>query len=287
MIYSFLYVFVFSIALILIQKLDLSIPPLFSLLITTIIASLYFNLINKSHLKRIYSDIFGNIKRWFVVMGIVLIMWATTMVGPGKIGASLFNFIYFAWLGFLGFASLSFNHGKKIKINFYFGLALLLLIIINIYLQFQSAFSYEICYGIMMAFIGGTASFFYFKQSQAFAKNASLSATQVLAVRFYLTIIILAIILPKSGMGHYLTFANLINLILLSFCSLIIPLYFSQKALERITSEQHAIINSLCPLVTGILQTIIFHDLRKEQLLVYFVYSLTIGCFYFIKKHNE
>ena len=50
MIYSFLYVLSFSIALIIIQKLDLSIPPLFSLLITASIATVYFNLINRKHL---------------------------------------------------------------------------------------------------------------------------------------------------------------------------------------------------------------------------------------------
>jgi vacuolar-type H+-ATPase subunit I/STV1 len=45
MIYSFLYVLAMSIAIVLIQKLDMSIPPLFSLLITASIASFYFNII--------------------------------------------------------------------------------------------------------------------------------------------------------------------------------------------------------------------------------------------------
>ena len=65
MIYSFLYVFIFSIALILIQKLDITIPPLFSLLVTTIIASIYFNMINRKSLKKIYTDCFQNKKEWF------------------------------------------------------------------------------------------------------------------------------------------------------------------------------------------------------------------------------
>src|ERR1700736_3698265 len=103
MIYSFLYVYVFSVALVLIQKLDVSIPPLFSLLITASIASLYFNIINRHQLKKTYAHCFENKKQWFWVMLIVLVMWATTMIGPGQIGASLFNFIYFAWLGMLGF----------------------------------------------------------------------------------------------------------------------------------------------------------------------------------------
>ncbi len=287
MIYSFLYVLVFSIALILIQKLDVSIPPLFSLLVTATIASLYFNIINKNNLKKIYADCLKNKKQWFSVMLIVLIMWGTTMVGPGKIGASLFNFIYFAWLGMLGFMLLALKNWQEYKIKFYFGVCLLLLIIANIFFEIRSSFSYESLYGIFLALAGGTSSFIYFKNSQALAKNANLSATQVLAVRFYLSIIVLFIILPKQHVVEYMSFTNLTNLLLLAFLSLIIPLYFSQKALEKITSEQHAIINSLCPIATCVLQTLVFNDLKSEQMIVYILYTLFIASFYFITKYEK
>lgn len=287
MIYSFLYVLVFSIALVLIQKLDVSIPPLFSLLVTATIASLYFNIINKNHIKKIYTDCFENKKQWFMVMIIVLVMWTTTMIGPGKIGASLFNFIYFAWLGMLGFMMLSLKNWQEYRIKFYFGLCLLLLIVANVFFELHSSFSYDALYGIVMALLGGTASFIYFKQSQALAKNANLTATQVLAVRFYLAIIILSLIVPKNQIHDYLTLSNSFSLVLLAFFSLIIPLYFSQKALEKITSEQHAIINSSCPIVTGILQQIVFNDIKSEQMVIYFLYTLAIACFYFISKYSQ
>lgn len=287
MIYSFLYVLIFSIALVLIQKLDITIPPLFSLLITTTIATIYFNLINRKNLKKIYADCLQNKKDWFLVMAIVLIMWSTTMIGPGKIGASLFNFIYFAWLGTLGFLSLSFQSWKQYNKQFYFASCLSALIIINILLELNNSFSLSVLTGIALALIGGTSSFIYFRKSQSLAKNASLSATQVLAVRFYLSIVMILIFLPKHLIGEYLTPVNSLNLILLAFFSLIIPLYFSQKALEKITSEQHAIINSLCPLVTGVLQEITFNDLRNDQLMIYLLYSILIASFYFINKFSK
>lgn len=287
MIYSFLYVAVFSIALILIQKLDISIPPLFSLLITASIASLYFNIINIKQLRKIYIDCFSNIRRWVSVMLVVLIMWGTTMIGPGRVGASLFNFIYFAWLGMLGFMMLSLKNWKECYIKFYFGLSLFLLIVVNVFFELHSSFSYQTVYGILLALLGGTFSFIYFKQSQALAKNANLSATQVLAVRFYLSIFVLLLILPKHSIQNYVTFTNLIYLFLLAFFSLIIPLYFSQKALEKITSEQHAIINSLCPIVTSILQKIVFNDIKANQMAIYILYTLAIISFYFITKYNK
>lgn len=287
MIYSFLYVLVFSIALVLIQKLDVSIPPLFSLLVTATIASIYFNIINIKNLKKIYIDCFTNKKQWLLVMLIVLIMWGTTMMGPGKIGASLFNFIYFAWLGMLGFLLLSFQNWKEAKNKFYYGLCLFLLIAMIVSFELKADFSSDILLGMIFAILGGTASFIYFKQSQMLANRANLSATQVLAVRFYLSIIVLFFILPKDHLSKYLSIQNSISLILLAFFSLIIPLYFSQKALEKITSEQHAIINSLCPIVTGILQEIIFNDMKIEQMIIYLLYTGVIVSFYFANKYNK
>lgn len=287
MIYSFLYVLVFSVVLVLIQKLDISISPLFSLLVTSTIASIYFNAINKNHLKKIYLDCFHNKYKWIVVMLVVLVMWGTTMIGPGKTGASLFNFIYFAWLGMLGFISLSLQNWQEYKIKFYFGACLFLLIMANVFFELHASFSLDAIYGILLALVGGTSSFVYFKQSQSLAKNASLTATQVLAVRFYLAIFVLLLILPKQNITGYLSVSNIFSLIVLAFFSLIIPLYFSQKALEKITPEQHAIINSACPIVTGILQQLIFNDIRIEQMAIYFLYTLAIICFYFINKYEK
>lgn len=287
MIYSFLYVIVFSFALILIQKLDSSVPPLFSLLITSSIATIYFNLINRKHLKAMYTDCIKNKMEWVSVMAIVLIMWATTMIGPGKIGASLFNFIYFAWLGTIGMMMLGIQNWKKNKSSFWLGLLVFLLILFSIFLKVKSSFSMNFLYGIGMAILGGTSSFIYFKQSQNFSNRAHLSATQVLAVRFYLAIFVLAIFTPKEHMTTYMTAPHLTELFILAFFSLITPLYFSQKALEKITPEQHAIINSLCPFCTGILQKIFFHDITIHQISIYAGYSLLITSFYFFKKWSD
>lgn len=287
MIYSFLYVIVFSFALILIQKLDSSVPPLFSLLITSSIATIYFNLINRKHIKFMYTDCMKNKMEWLSVMFIVLIMWATTMIGPGKIGASLFNFIYFAWLGTIGMMMLGSKNWEKNKSSFWLGLLVFLLILFSILLKAKSSFSISFLYGIGMAILGGTSSFIYFRQSQNLSTRAHLTATQVLAVRFYLAIFVLALLVPKEHITTYMTAPHLIELFILAFFSLITPLYFSQKALEKITPEQHAIINSLCPFFTGILQKIIFNDITIHQISIYAGYSLLITSFYFFKKWSD
>ncbi len=238
-----------------------------------------------------YADCWKNKRLWLFVMLLVLVMWATTMIGPGIIGASLFNFLYFAWLGVLAFVSLSIQDWKKYRLKFYFAIPILVLILLNAYFEFRQSFSMEIAYGILLALIGGTSSFIYFKTSQALAKTTHLSASQILAVRFYLSIGVLLVATPLHSAILSLTPAIMLGLVVLAFCSLIIPLYFSQKALEKITSEQHAIINSLCPIVTAILQEIIFADLKVEQVVVYCLYScLILGAYLatkYVKKVQE
>ena len=287
MIYSFLYVLAISFGLVFIQKLDASLPPLFSLLVTSIIATLYFNLINVKKLKIMYVACLEHKRLWIPIMVTILVMWSCTMISPGLIGASLFNFVYYAWLGALGFLSLSFQDWNKNKIKFYFALCLLALVAINIFFVLDHNFSRNIILGILLSLIGGISSFVYFKQSQALIKAMRFSATQILAVRFYLTIIVLLIILPKHNIVHYFTLSNLVSLIVLAALSLIIPLYFSQKALEHISSEQHAIINSLCPILTGIIQEVTFKDLAVEQIIIYVVYSLIMAGVYFINRYSN
>jgi threonine/homoserine efflux transporter RhtA len=213
-------------------------------------------------------------------------MWGCTMIGPGEIGASTFNFLYFAWLGILGLLSSSRQDEKKNQTKIYLSIFLLFLIIADIFLELQD-YKKEIGSGIFFALLGGTSSFIYFKLSQNFTKKTMLSATQILAVRFYFAILVVLILLPKQSVTTYLTLNNIIILTILAFCSLIIPLYFSQKALEKITPEQHAIINSLCPAATGILQEIIFKNLKLEQMFIYLLYSIAIALFYFASKSRK
>ncbi len=46
MIYSFMYIFITAASMVLVQHLDATIPAMFSLLITSIIAVIYFNALN-------------------------------------------------------------------------------------------------------------------------------------------------------------------------------------------------------------------------------------------------
>lgn len=286
MIYSFLYVIISSVGTVFIEKLYSSISPFFSLLITATIATLFFNIINIGKLKKFYSACYQQKFPTLFIMITVFGMWMCAMISPGLVGASLYAFLYFTWLGTLGFIFSAILNWKIERSKLYFGLCALILICAVIWSTLERTCSYNVILGMLLALIGGTSNFIYLRQSQKLIRKIQLTATQILAVRFYLTIFILFIVLPKDSFPLYFTGINLLELTFLSVITLIAPLFFMQKALEKITSEQNAIIMSLSPVATAILQEAIFHNVEFKFILVYSLYSVIITGSYFLNKYK-
>ena len=286
MIYSFLYVVIASFGTVFIEKLFASISPFFSLLITATIATLFFNIVNIGKLQAIYRACWQEKNLCFAIMITILVMWSCAMSSPGLIGASLYSFLYFCWLGMIGFLSLSIIDWKNNYKKFYFFIATLLLIILSVWSVLEHAFLRSEILGIILALCGGTSAFVYFKQSQALIKRIKLSATQILAMRFYLTIFVIIIFLPKGSFSLYFSPFNLMQLTILSLITLIVPLYFQQKALERISSEQNAIIMSLTPVVTAFIQELAFRNVDLKFIVVYLLYSVIVASSYLVNKHK-
>jgi len=280
MIYSFLYLLIFSIGAVLIQKLYFTIPPNFSLLITASMATIYFNLINFRNLKKLYISCYQEKWLCFSIMITVLVMWNCSMTGVGLISAALYHFIYFTWLGVIGFVSFSFINWRKYYFQFYCGLGGFFLVSMVIWQYLHSSFSQSALIGVILALVGGTSAFIYFKQSQSLIKKIHLTATQILAVRFYLTIILMVAILPQHQFSHYFTITNILELIILAVFTLIAPLYFQQKALEKISSEQNAIILSLSPIAMAILEEIILGKSNFNYVIFYLLYTLIVASSY-------
>ncbi|NNM59622.1 MAG: hypothetical protein HKM04_07385 [Legionellales bacterium] len=287
MIYSVIFVFMTAFSMLFVQHLDATIPAMLSLFMTTIIAVCYFNFVNLNNLKSIYNTCWKHKKLWLAMMISVFVMRAGAMIAPGIIGASLHGFLYFSWLGALGFLSLGWQDWQKNGVKFYCGLCIVSLIIVNICFALNNTFSEKILFGLFCSLISGTSAFVYFKQSQTIIKTMQLSASKILAIRFYLTIPLAFAFLPFNDLTKYFSFESLSSIILLAFISMIIPLYFSQKALEKITSEQNAIIMSFCPALTAVFQEIIYQDVTIQSGFVYLLYSVIITSFYFIQKNNK
>ncbi len=263
------------------------ISPIFSLFFAALIAALFFNLINIKNLKHMYSGCWREKKLYIAIMLTIALMWFCSILAPGLIGASLYTFIYFAWLGTLGFFSFYLIDKIKSRIKCYFGIATLLLIIAAIFDKIIINDSLQVLLGIVLSIIGGTTMFVYFKQSQAIMRRAQLSATQILAVRFYLTVSLAFSFIPRGSFALHFTPIKLFEIAILATLNLIIPLFFQQKALEKITAEQNAIFVSLTPAFTGLIQWLIFREVTLHQFIFYMSYACVIIGSYFAPRYNN
>jgi threonine/homoserine efflux transporter RhtA len=246
--------------------------PVFSLLLAAGIVTVFFNIVNLGKLKETYKKCWQQKASCLGIMITILVMWNCAMTAPGLIGASLTNFIVFAWLGTLGFLVSGINN----RINFYAGIFVLSLIVFVIATTLLQEYSIHKLEGIIIALISGTSSYVYFKQSQSLVSKINLSSTQILSFRFYLTMIVLYCLLPKESFSLYFNLKNLLEIIVLAVAGMIIPLYFQQKALEKISSEQNAIIMSLTPVAISFVQDIVFKDVDFRYLVVYLLYTTAV-----------
>lgn len=282
MIYSFLYVLIYSISAVLIQHLDSNVSPMFSLLISAFIATIFFNLMNISKLKETYKMLWSQKTDCIGIMITVLIMWACTMTTPGLIGASMSNFLYFAWQGMIGLLILGTNNRLKLYMGIFIGLLIIFTMMNNLY-----PYSKTVLEGMLLAILGGTTGYVYCRQSQALVKKIPLKPTQILSFRFYLTIFALYTTLPKGSFIFYSSWKNYAELLLLAVLGLIVPLFFQQKALEKISSEQNAIIVSLCPVIIAFFQEIVFRDVNFRYLIIYLLYTCAIALPYIAANLNK
>lgn len=276
MIYSFFYVLMASVGLVLTEYLDQSVPPLLSLIIASLIATIFFHVVNFGKWRSLYIGCWKQKWLYLALMLSVLIIWVCSMYGPELLGASQFNFFYFSSLGGLGFFIKAVKEFEAKRMELYIGSIIIILMVVVIYDNPNGHGITNFLIGIFLSLLAGIFSFIYFKQSQALLKKASLSATQILATRFYLTIIVLFLIVPKENLFVYLTIKNVIEILLLSFLTMIVQLFFVQKALEKISAEQNSIIVSLTPAITGILQQTMFKNVPALYVSIYFFYAFLI-----------
>lgn len=272
MYFNWIYVFLTAFSAVLRQIGGRNIDPAFILLIGSILAVFYFHLINYSKIKSIYQHCFKYRKNWFYLSLIVAVMWITSIYAPSLIGASLHTTIYFSVLGICGTAWLYFQKNQK-NISGLVGLfglcGILIYMVVRSILIHRNHFE---IFGIMLPVLGGVSGFLYAKQSANFMSLSGLSATQVLAVRFYLTIIFCFFLLPGHSLISLNAYSFLMSASIGAFC-LIIPLYFTQKGIEKSGPEVSAIIVSTSPFFTSVFEEAYFKNLTWETFFISGLYA--------------
>ena len=182
------------------------------------------------------------------------------------------TFVFFALFSYVGLVALCRKENRidSLQIVYLSGLSILILYIFKIHIE--GSIHLHQLYGIILAAIGGIGMYLYSRQASAMMK-ANITASQLLAVRFYVTIF-LCIVLMYSGPGITLTTNNLSAGLIIGIICLIAPTYFMQKAIEKAGPEVNAIICSSMPLVAAFFEQAAYHNVRLDHFIVYLIYCL-------------
>ena len=233
------YILCVSLVSVIREKLMLDISPFVILFISSSFACIYFHLINYKQSSILYKK-FLNEKVCFIRLNlIVALMWITTYYSIYFSSATVFVYEFFM-VG--GCFSLLFRNNKNMSEKLAFPLFLILILA-----PFVIYDTYPL--GILLGILAGGLGFIYNVTSNKIALSLNLSASQILASRFWLLILLSAFLLPKKFLQQ-LTVSNFIVIIVITILSFILQIWLNQKSVITIGGKESSFIASFAPALT-------------------------------------
>lgn len=266
--YSLMYVIFCALGAVLMDNLVNEITPIVTLLYVTAIAIFYFHIINLSKMITVYKNLLMTHKVVLLKINIlVAVIWVCTYCGNYYSSATMLNYLFFITLGIASrFKTISAI--KENNVRFFLGLVL---IVFPFYLYPSQAV------GEMLSILGGFAAVFYNITTYNMAKKTEITASQTLAVRFWLLLIILLLYTVGNIGIEALTFSVIIKIFTLALLSFVLQIWLSQKGLFSIGVRSHGVLISMTPLVTLILQGCILQTWYFSLLVLTLVCPLVVN----------
>ena len=248
--YALFYIITIAVSLVWVDSLGDIYPIGYLLFATTLTATVFFNGCCLKSIRSTYAAINQEPILWLYLSITVLITWGfsyyTTVHASATIAVCLF---------FTSQALLSNIHQKKYTFSF---LCLALIGLVCYAAKQGTWLSY------LAGILSGFCSYLYFKASCIYSKKLNKKPIQVLAVRYYLLLVISLglviedIITHQSIVVHHHSFSfSLITLILLGLSNMVIPNFFSQCSVQKIGPAAFAYISTLIPVITYLCQGVI------------------------------
>ena len=287
-IYIILYILSTALSVVFINQAAKTLPPPLTLFMGTLIAILFFHLINVTKLKQVYQQAWKSKRLWLKVMITIAGLWLCSIYGPALVAPAVMLVTYFSSACLLG---VIFQY-KQDK-SFYLliaatGILICTIFIVADYLNRESL-SWHIMLGIFLSILGGILNFIYGKQSYQLSKESQLSTTQILAIRFWIVEIFCLILFPKAPLSYF-NWHNTVIIITISLVSLILPIFFYLKGIFKIGIEKSAVLSVLIPATGYVLQSLVFHQHNIALLLLYLATGFFIsfpGVVRLFKKHRH
>lgn len=236
MLYLLLYAIITVISYLLIHSSTNQFPQELLITVCTIYTIIFYNIINYKTITAIYGKLLNHKKSYFMLMFSLLIIWASTFIGIHFISPTFFMFVMMGIGAVYGAIFNYIDSKKRIDLIIFVFIALGILFFIACIIQ-HYALKEALLLTLFILIVGGF-DYLYAKTSYAISVQLTLSASEILAVRFWLMLIIpMGIIISKNLFEgqHYLEYLRVSNFYwttsLMTVFSFIIPIYCYQKSI--------------------------------------------------------
>lgn len=278
-----MYVFASAFSFLLIHASVHYFPTGLTIFTSSLIAAILFHLANFNKIIPMYKKCFDNKVSWMKILVLMLINWITAIYGNTLSFPFVYIFFYFCSISTFGFLYLnkvesnsllekSMHKYSKFSISCLVGL-MSIYFLVNIFeiLSMNHVTHSDIAVkniiGSILGVAGGISGYFYGKESQLFSIKTKLTTSQILAVRFWLMILLSYFLIP-NGIAHYYSVKNMIYVFLIAIFSFVLPVYFNQKGILDVGAEKNSIIRGLTPLTTDIFQSIYLNTFQMIDFLI-------------------
>lgn len=290
-IYSFIFVAITATSMIAIHKIAETLPPALTLFLGTVVAIFIFHLINFYEIKTIYRQAFTQPKRWFFILTAITVIWLCTIYGSTYLLPDLFILLFFVSATIIGLLSESFHTKlKSIKRATQLsalGLLSVTLVILFLHARDERAWNNPLFYsGVLLGLAGGSANFFYSRQSYFFSQETRLTATQILAIRFWFILFISPFLFSLQAF-QFLNARIFLSIIWISLVSLVLPVFFYLKGVLLIGPEKNSMICGLIPVITYLFTVALGEPVRFSLLGLNLLISFFIAWPYIVRLKNK
>ena len=247
--YALMYALCVSFVAVYRQFLMVDISPICILSVSSFISIVYFHTVNLNRIKLIYQKIWSE-KLLFLNLNLVVgTMWIAAFFSIYYSSAAMYTYEFFIVGGAIAFLFHPMKNHTK--------LVLLMGHILLVGLPF--IFFYEERLGIFLGLITGCLGFIYNHLSAELCKKLNLSASQILASRFWFLFFV-----STAWFQHLphpeLNTTQWMNVVVLALLSFVLQIWLNQQSILTVGAKRSTYICGLVPFITFVLQGMMLHQ---------------------------
>ena len=269
MIYTILYILASVISGIIIHIIGNEIPIGLFIFLSTINTMFFFHLINIRSLKKAYKQVFSF--KPLLVIGTMLSIALSTISGvlvPIYYYPSEFLFSYIAGLALLSGISSYIKNKNKIDRTYIMSLSLILLIFYG-FVYNNYAIGKYLIFIVSTLFVSVT-TYAYFTLSYKLLQGG-LSSIDILTVRLWPLVISSGCFALKENYFQGLSISVFFKTFLFSILLLGFPVFLSQKSIEKVGPNIHAIFMGFIPLITIFAEILFLKQYSSTTAIIVFI----------------